>query len=100
MTSTGGETHAPAFSDRRGYEQALMRIGRRLQSTGQLLEQDPTRLVAKGFAFDESVTGARPLQIDLDELRGFFDLATLQNVGRLLQEYQALLAQEKAAGAS
>ncbi len=91
----GGETTAPAFSDRRQYEQALMRIGRRLQSTGQLLEQDPTRLAAKGYSFDESVTGARPLQIDLDELRGFFDPASAQNVGKLLQEYQALLAREK-----
>jgi hypothetical protein len=98
--TTGGEAATPAFSDRRAYEQALMRIGRRLQSTGQLLEQDPTRLIAKGFTFDESVTGARPLQIDLDELRGFFDLTAVQNVGKLLQEYQALLAQEKAAGSS
>ncbi len=91
----GGEATARAFSDRRQYEQALMRIGRRLQSTGQLLEQDPTRLAAKGYSFDESVTGARPLQIDLDELRGFFDPASAQNVGKLLQEYQALLAREK-----
>lgn len=86
---------APAFTDRRQYEQALMRIGRRLQSTGQLLEQDPTRLVAKGFPIEESITGPRPLQIDLDELRGFFDQDSDQNVGKLLQEYQALLAQEK-----
>lgn len=96
--TTGGEAPAPAFSDRRGYEQALMRIGRRLQSTGQLLEQDPTRVTAKGATFDESVTGARPLQIDLDELRGFFDAASALNVGKLLHEYQALLAREKAAG--
>jgi hypothetical protein len=91
----GGDANEPTFSDRRQYEQALMRIGRRLQSTGQLLEQDPTRLAAKGFSFIESVTGARPLQIDLDELRGFFDLSSAQNVGKLLQEYQALLAKEK-----
>jgi hypothetical protein len=96
--TTGGEARAPAFSERRQYEQALMRIGRRLQSTGQLLEQDPTRLAAKGYAFDASVTGARPLQIDLDELRSFFDPAAAQNVGRLLQEYQALVAREKQAG--
>jgi hypothetical protein len=97
--STGADPSAtPAFNDRRGYEQALMRIGRRLQSTGQLLEQDPTRLAAKGFAFDASVTGPRPLQIDLDELRGFFEPDSPANVGRLLQEYQALLAREKQAG--
>jgi hypothetical protein len=93
--STREDGTPPAFSDRRQYEQALMRIGRRLQSTGQLLEQDPTRLAAKGYAFDESVTGARPLQIDLDELRGFFDPDSVQNVGKLLHEYQALLAREK-----
>jgi hypothetical protein len=93
-----GEATAPAFSDRRQYEQALMRIGRRLQSTGQLLEQDPTRLAAKGFEFDESVTGARPLQIDLEELRGFFEPGSATNVGKLLQEYQALLAREKQGG--
>jgi hypothetical protein len=86
---------AHTFTDRRQYEQALMRIGRRLQSTGQLLEQDPTRLAAKGFDFDATVTGPRPLQIDLDELRGFFDPESTQNVGKLLQEYQALLAAEK-----
>jgi hypothetical protein len=91
----GGDASAPAFSERRQYEQALMRIGRRLQSTGQLLEQDPTRLAAKGYEFDESITGARPLQIDLDELRGFFEPRSAQNVGKLLQEYQALLAREK-----
>jgi hypothetical protein len=93
---TDGPASAPAFSDRRQYEQALMRIGRRLQSTGQLLEQDPTRVVGKGVTFDESITGNRPLQIDLDELRSFFDPASGQNVGKLLQEYQALLAREKA----
>ena len=45
------------FEDRRHYEQALMRAGRRLQSLGQLLEQDPKRLVGKGFDFDPTVTG-------------------------------------------
>jgi hypothetical protein len=93
--SHGGEATAPAFSDRRQYEQALMRIGRRLQSTGQLLEQDPTRIAAKGFQFDATVTGARPLQIDLDELRSFFEPDSAQNIGKLLQEYQALIASEK-----
>jgi hypothetical protein len=85
----------PVFGDRRHYEQALMRVGRRLQSLGQLLEQDPTRLAARGFTSDESVTGPRPLLIEMDELRGYFDPATAQNVGRLLSEYHALLAREK-----
>jgi hypothetical protein len=83
------------FSDRRQYEQALMRAGRRLQSIGQLLEQDPTRVVAKGFPIQESVSGARPLQVDLDELRGYFDPASPQNVGRLLAEYHRLLATDE-----
>jgi hypothetical protein len=81
-----------AFGERRQYEQALMRIGRRLQSLGQLLEQDPTRVVAKGYDFNAQVTGPRPLQFEMDELRGMFDPAAPQNVGRLLSEYQQLLA--------
>lgn len=83
------------FEDRRQYEQALMRAGRRLQSLGQLLEQDPTRVVGKGFGFDPSVTGARPLQIEMDELRAMFDPSSPQNVGLLLAEYQSLVAREK-----
>jgi hypothetical protein len=83
------------FEDRRQYEQALMRAGRRLQSVGQLLEQDPTRVVGKGFEFDPAVTGPRPLQIDLEELRAMFDAQEAQNVGRLLAEYQQLIATEK-----
>jgi hypothetical protein len=85
------------FQDRRQYEQALMRIGRRLQSLGQLLEQDPQRVVGKGFEFDPQVTGPRPLQIDLAELRALFDAEAPDNVGRLLAEYQRLVAQERAA---
>ena len=72
-----------------------MRIGRRLQSVGQLLEQDPSRIVAKGAEFNAEVTGPRPLQIEMDELRGVFDSSAAQNVGRLLAEYQQLLAAEK-----
>ena len=93
MTSSSGE--GTVFSEKRQYEQALMRAGRRLQSLGQLLEQDPTRLVAKGFPVQAEVSGARPLEVDLDELRGFFDLASQTNIGRLLAEYQQLLAQDK-----
>ena len=81
-----------------GHEQALMRAGRRLQSLGQLLEQDPKRVVAKGFPIKAEVTGARPLEIDMNELRGLFDAQTSQNIGRLLAEYQQLIAQEQAAG--
>jgi alkanesulfonate monooxygenase SsuD/methylene tetrahydromethanopterin reductase-like flavin-dependent oxidoreductase (luciferase family) len=81
-----------AFQDRRQYEQALMRAGRRLQSLGQLLEQDPTRVVGKGFDFDPQITGPRPLQIEMDELRAMFDPQSPTNVGRLLAEYQSLVA--------
>jgi hypothetical protein len=79
-------------TDRQRYEQTLMRTGRKLQSLGQLLEQAPAHLVAKGFASDESVTGNRPAQIDLDELRELFDPASPKCVGRLLQQYHELLA--------
>ena len=91
MTASSGE--GSVFTEKRQYEQALMRVGRRLQSLGQLLEQDPHRVVAKGFAFRPEITGQRPLEVDLDELRGFFDANAPQNVGRLLAEYQSLLAQ-------
>ncbi len=95
MTASSGE--GTAFTEKRQYEQALMRAGRRLQSLGQLLEQDPTRVVAKGYPVRTEVTGARPLEVDLDELRGFFDTSSAQNVGRLLAEYQGLLAAERGA---
>ena len=94
MTASGGE--GTVSTEKRQYEQALMRVGRRLQSLGQLLEQDPHRVVAKGFPFKTEVSGQRPLEVDLEELRGFFDASSAQNVGRLLSEYQSLLAAEKA----
>jgi hypothetical protein len=90
--SDAGET--TVFAEKRQYEQALMRAGRRLQSLGQLLEQDPKRVVAKGFPIHPTVSGARPLELDLDELRALFDPQAAQNVGRLLAEYQKLLSQE------
>jgi hypothetical protein len=72
-----------------------MRVGRRLQALGQLLEQDPNRLVGKGFDYDTSVVGQHPVQIEMDELRALFDPASPQNVGRLLAEYQALIAAQR-----
>jgi len=77
-----------------------MRTGRRLQSLGQLLEQDPHRVVGKGFDFDPRITGPRPLQIEMDELRALFDPQSPQNIGRLLAEYQQLLAHEQASSSS
>jgi hypothetical protein len=92
-----GRDEAPLFENRHQYEQALMRLGRRLQALGQLLEQGPTRLVGKGFAFDPAVTGPRPVQIEMDELREAFDRAAARNVGRLLAEYQGLVGAERGA---
>ena len=83
---------------RRDCEQALMRIGRRLQALGQLLEQGPTRLVGKGFEFEALVTGPRPVQIEMDELRAVFDRQAPGNVGQLLAEYHAIIARERGAG--
>jgi hypothetical protein len=94
--SESGAADAPLFQHRREYEQALMRVGRRLQALGQLLEQGPTRLIGKGFDFDPQVTGPRPVQIDMDELRNTFDRLAPQNVGRLLAEYQAQVAAGRA----
>jgi hypothetical protein len=93
MAETSGQS-TPG-DERRRYEQALMRIGRRMQAIGQLLEQDPARLVGKGFSFDPAITGARPVEIDMDELRGWFDPSSARNVGQLLAEYQAELAKSK-----
>ena len=81
--------------ERRRYEQQLMRIGRRLEAIGQLLVQDPSRMVAKGFDFDASVTGSRPVQIEMGELRDLFDDTAAGNVGKLLVEYHAVLARQK-----
>lgn len=97
MTSESGQE--PSLADeRRRYEQQLMRIGRRLEALGQLLVQDPSRMIGKGFDFDESVTGGRPVQIEMAELRDVFDQGTDSNVGKLLAEYHAVLAKQKQQG--
>ncbi len=83
------------MSERERYEQTLMRVGRRLQSLGQLLEQAPAHLVGKGYAADPSVTGGRPVEIDLDELRELFDRASDRCVGTVLQRYHDLLLKLK-----
>jgi len=86
------------LSERQRYEQTLMRTGRKLQSLGQLLEQAPAHLVAKGYPTEESVTGGRPVQIDLDEMRELFDPASPKCVGDVLRQYHELLARLKQAG--
>lgn len=96
MTTAGPDERL--FEERREYEQALMHMGRRLQALGQLLEQGPTRIVGKGFESDTSVTGAKPVQIEMDEMRDIFDRACAGNVGRMLAEYHALLARERPGG--
>jgi hypothetical protein len=72
-------------------EQTLMRMGRKLQSLGQLLEQAPSHLVAKGFPTDPAINGNRPAIIDMDELKAFFDTTAERNVGTTLSEYHDLL---------
>jgi hypothetical protein len=91
----GRDPHAEPKDERERYEQMLMRIGRKLQSTGQLLEQAPARIVGKGFPIDPAVTGDRPVQIDLDELREWFDPDSPRNVGKLLREYHDVLARRR-----
>lgn len=68
-----------------------MRVGRRLQSLGQLLEQAPWHLVVKGAPVDPEVHGNRPAEIDLDELRTLFDPMAPGNVATMLREYHDLL---------
>ncbi|MGH2491718.1 MAG: hypothetical protein ACRDF9_09425 [Candidatus Limnocylindria bacterium] len=87
--------HAEPTDERQRYEQRLMRIGRKLQSTGQLLEQAPARIVGKGFPVNPEITGERPVQIELDELRDFFDSKVGNNIGQLLHEYHELLSRLK-----
>jgi hypothetical protein len=81
--------------ERRRYEQQLMRIGRRLEAIGQLLVQDPSRMAGKGFDLNESVTGSRPVQIEMDELRDLFDRTATGNVGELLERYHRVLGHQK-----
>jgi hypothetical protein len=73
------------------YEQTLMRMGRKLQSLGQLLEQAPSHLVAKGFPSDPAINGNRPVIIDMDEMKALFDTASTKNVADTLREYHDLL---------
>jgi hypothetical protein len=82
----------------RQYEQTLTRIGRRLEALGQLLVQDPARVVGKGLGSDPTVTGQRPVEIDMNELRQLFDPAEPKNIGQLLSEYHAALARAKQGG--
>lgn len=77
--------------DKVKYEQTLMRMGRKLQSLGQLLEQAPSHLVAKGFPSDPAINGNRPVIIDMDEMKALFDTAAARNVGDTLREYHDLL---------
>jgi hypothetical protein len=91
------QAEATLAEQRRHYEQTLMRIGRRLEALGQLLVQDPARIVGKGFDFDARVTGERPVQIDLAELRKLFDSTASSNIGQLLAEYHAVVARGKPA---
>lgn len=85
------EEALPVADQRRQYEQRLVRIGRRLEALGQLLVQDPARVVGKGLGFDTSITGQRPVQIDMDELRALFDPTAADNIGQLLSLYHETL---------
>lgn len=87
-----------AAEDKAKYEQTLMRMGRKLQSLGQLLEQAPSHLVAKGFPTDPTINGNRPVIIDMDEIRSLFDTGAASNVGTTLREYHELLRRLKSEG--
>jgi hypothetical protein len=98
MIQTPDEGGTTDSERRREYEQALMRIGRRMQALGQLFEQNPARLVAKGVEPDPEITGSHPVQIEMDDLRAMFDVNAGGNVGQLLAQYHALLGRLKKAG--
>lgn len=80
------------------HEQSLMRVGRKLQSLGQLLEQAPSHLVAKGFPSDPLINGDRPVSIDMDAMRELFDTASPKNVGDQLRQYHELLRRLRGEG--
>jgi hypothetical protein len=84
------------LSERERHEQSLMRIGRKLQSLGQLLEQAPSHLVVKGDNADPAISGPRPVQIDLDEMRDLFNPDSPRGVGQVLRSYHELLQKLKA----
>ncbi len=75
-----------------------MRVGRRLQSLGQLLEQAPSHLVARGEVADPEINGNRPAVVEMDELRALFDPSAPQNVGALLRAYHDLLRRMRGRG--
>jgi hypothetical protein len=79
------------LNDRERHEQSLMRIGRKLQSLGQLLDQAPSHLVIKGDSADPAIAGPRPVQIDLDEMRDLFSPDSPHGVAQVLRSYHELL---------
>jgi hypothetical protein len=81
----------PVSDEKAKHEQALMRVGRKLQSLGQLLEQAPSHLVTKGTPTDPVINGNRPVVIDMNEMRALFDPSAPRNIGDLLREYHDLL---------
>ena len=83
------------LNDRERHEQSLMRIGRKLQSLGQLLEQAPSHLVIKGDSADPAIAGPRPVQIDLDEMRDLFSPDSPRGVGQVLRSYHELLEKQR-----
>jgi hypothetical protein len=86
------------MSERERYEQSLMRIGRKLQSLGQLLEQAPSHLIIKGQTADPAIAGPRPVQIDLDEMRDLFSPESPKGVGQVLRGYHELLLRLRGGG--
>ncbi len=84
------------LSERERLEQSLMRIGRKLQSLGQLLEQAPSHLVVKGDNANPEISGPRPVQIDLDEMRDLFNPDSSGGVGQVLRSYHDLLQKLRA----
>ena len=55
-------------------------------------------MVGKGFDFDDSMTGPRPVQIEMEELKGLFDQTADGNVGKILTEYHLVLAKQRNEG--
>jgi hypothetical protein len=82
------EETAPA----RACERQLRRIGRRLQAVGQLLDQNPRKLITPDCENAPTGSRSRALLLDVTELRGFFDPSNPDGVSQLLCRYHTLTA--------
>jgi len=69
-------------------EQQIRRIGRRLQAVGQLLDQNPRRLIPPDC--EGATAGPSGLLLDVAELHALLDPSNPNGVSQLLCRYHSL----------